>query len=87
VVALVGPASERAARAIADSLTGFGFEVVYLGRQGSLKQIAQVVAVERADAVELCVEQRAGVHELRLLLHELVDAGWPGARIVLHRVS
>jgi methylmalonyl-CoA mutase cobalamin-binding subunit len=78
---------EGAAAALVDSLSRFGFDVRYVGREGSPQRLAAEVAATRADAVELCIAQAVPVELIRDLLRELAAVGRSDARIVLHRVA
>jgi methylmalonyl-CoA mutase cobalamin-binding domain/chain len=89
LVVLAGGAvgGERTAEALVSSLELFGFDVTYVGREESPRRLAETVARERADAVELCVAERMPVELVRELLRELASVGRSDTRIVLHRVA
>jgi methylmalonyl-CoA mutase cobalamin-binding domain/chain len=89
VVVLAGGTgrTDRGAQALAESLTKMGVEAVYLGREDSARRIADAVAEQRADAVELVLGGAGGVALLRQLLRELIEVGRRDASIVVHRLG
>jgi methylmalonyl-CoA mutase cobalamin-binding subunit len=89
VVVLAGTdaSDERAAWALASSLTRTGVEVSYLGHADCARRIADAVAVKRADTVELVLAGRGGVPLLRQLLRDLIDVGRRDVSIVVHRMD
>lgn len=78
---------DNSARFIATALAEIGVETTYLGREHSAERIARAAADERADAVELCLCQGAGVQLLRELLRELIRLGRRDVSIVVHRIE
>ena len=89
VVVLAGDpgASDRGARALADSLREAGQEVVYLGREPNAARIAALAGEVGADAVEVCVAGGGAALFLRGLLRELKSRDRGGVSIVLRRVQ
>jgi methylmalonyl-CoA mutase cobalamin-binding subunit len=77
---------DRTAEALMRSLGELGVETVYLGVEDNPGRIAAVVAAERADAVELCLNG-SGVLLLRQLLGELAEVGRRDVSIVVHKVA
>jgi methylmalonyl-CoA mutase cobalamin-binding domain/chain len=87
VVLACDGAEENSARLIATALAEIGVETTYLGREQTAERIARAAADERADAVELCLSQDAGVQLLRELLRELIRIGRRDVSIVVHRIE
>jgi methylmalonyl-CoA mutase cobalamin-binding subunit len=89
VIALAGdgPSDETTVRPLLGSLRELGIDTVYVGRAENARRIAEVVAAERADAVELCLTGRGGIPLLRDLLRELVESGRRDVSIVVHRTE
>jgi hypothetical protein len=75
---------DHAARALASTLSDLGCDTVYLGSQCA-EVIAQAVAEEQADAVELCLSETGCVRLVRDLLRELILVGRREVSIVVHR--
>jgi methylmalonyl-CoA mutase cobalamin-binding subunit len=88
VVVFAGEAtrSEGGARALADSLSATGIQVVYLGRERSVRRIALCAAVANADSVEVCVAGGGAVALLRELLRELRRLDGLAVSIVVRKV-
>jgi hypothetical protein len=86
---MAGSAEARGAtvRRLLQSLGDLGVETVYLVGEDSAGRIAEVVAREEADAVELFLVGRGGVPLLRELLRELTRVGRRAVSIVPHRVE
>jgi len=82
-----GPARERAAADLVESLDRLGVETICLGAEQSAARIAAIAADERADAVEVCVSGRARVMFLCQLLRELTARGRRDVSIVVHRIG
>jgi methylmalonyl-CoA mutase cobalamin-binding subunit len=82
-----GPASERSAARLTESLEALGVETIYLGSEQRASLIAAIAADERADAVEVCLSGSAGVIFLRQLLRELIEIGRRDVSIVVHRAG
>jgi methylmalonyl-CoA mutase cobalamin-binding domain/chain len=79
--------SDRAARALAESLDEIGIATTYLGREERAGYIAAFATEEKADAIELCLEAGGrGVLLLRELLRELIRVGRSDVSIVVHRL-
>ena len=87
VLAACEGTEDNSARFIAKALAEIGVETTYLGREQSAERIARAAADERADAVELCLCQGAGVQLLRELLRELIRLGRRNVSIVVHRIE
>jgi methylmalonyl-CoA mutase cobalamin-binding subunit len=89
VVALACGAAndDRGALALVESLTKMGVHAVYLGSEDSARRIADAVAEQQADSVELVLAGAGGVPLLRQLLRDLIDVGRRDASIVVHRLS
>lgn len=89
VIVLAGrlTASDRGARALAESLERAGVGTVYLGREASARRIALCAAAAGADAIEVCIAGRGAVTLLRQLLHELRRLDQGGVSIVAHRIQ
>jgi methylmalonyl-CoA mutase cobalamin-binding domain/chain len=87
VVLACDGAEDNSARLIATALAEIGVETTYLGREQTAERIARAAADERADAVELCLSQDAGVQLLRELLRELIRIGRRDVSIVVHRIE
>lgn len=89
VVGAAGDArtTQRAARALAESLDRLGVVTIFLGNEENPDRIAAVAAEEQADSVELCFAGGGGgVLLLRALLRELTAIGRRDVSIVVHRV-
>jgi methylmalonyl-CoA mutase cobalamin-binding domain/chain len=79
--------SDRGARALADTLSDIGIDIVYLGREASASRIAESVVRAEADAVEVCIGGRHGGPLLRDLLRELDRVDRRYVSIVVHKVQ
>jgi methylmalonyl-CoA mutase cobalamin-binding subunit len=88
VFAHAAPGGDAPARALAESLSALGLDTTYVGRMEDPARIAEAVAAERADTVELWLARGgAGVLLLRALLRELIEIGRRDVSIVVHRAE
>jgi methylmalonyl-CoA mutase cobalamin-binding subunit len=78
---------DQAARALTDSLSGFGVEATYVGIHEDAEPIAAAAVAARADSVEVCLRRGTGIPILRDLLRELIRIGKREVSIVVHRVE